>query len=35
KNFFSKLAAASGDSRAEDRTGLLLRRVEITACGRL
>lgn len=35
KSFFSSLAKASGDTRAEDRTGLLLRRVEITRCGRL
>ena len=35
KQLFSGLAKASGDARAEDRTGKLLRRVEITACGLL
>jgi cyclophilin family peptidyl-prolyl cis-trans isomerase len=35
KSFFPGLAKASGDTRAEDRTGQLLRRVEITKCGRL
>ena len=35
KSFFSTLSKTVGDSRAEDRTGALLRRVEITKCGRL
>ena len=35
RSFFSALSKAVGDTRAEDRTGLLLRRVEITRCGRL
>jgi len=35
RSLFSSLAKSSGDTRAEDRTGLLLRRVEITRCGRL
>ena len=33
KAIFSGLSRAAGDSRAEDRTGRLLRRVEITGCG--
>ena len=35
KQFFSTLSKAVGDKRAEDRTGLLLRRVELVRCGRL
>ena len=35
KQFFGGLAKANGDTRAEDRTGRLLRRVEITSCGRM
>ena len=35
KSLFSGLSKSVGDSRAEDRTGKLLRRVEITNCGRL
>jgi hypothetical protein len=35
REFFTGLSKAVGDSRAEDRTGQLLRRVEITKCGRL
>jgi len=35
KSFFTGLSKAVGDTRAEDRTGQLLRRVEITKCGRL
>ena len=35
KSLFSGLAKSAGDSRAEDRTGKLLRRVEITQCGLL
>ena len=35
KNFFTTIAKTTGDTRAEDRTGALLRRVEITRCGRL
>lgn len=35
KNLFQGLSKSVGDSRAEDRTGKLLRRVEITSCGRL
>ena len=33
KSFFGTLSKATGDSRAVDRTGQLLRRVEITNCG--
>ena len=33
KSLFSGLSKATGDTRAEDRTGKLLRRVEITSCG--
>jgi len=35
KQFFTSVSKAVGDARAEDRTGLLLRRVELTRCGRL
>lgn len=35
KSFFSGLSKAAGDTRAEDRTGKLLRRVEIVQCGLL
>ena len=35
KNLFTGLSKSVGDSRAEDRTGKLLRRVEIVKCGRL
>ena len=35
KSFFSTLSKTLGDKRAEDRTGQLLRRVEIVSCGRL
>lgn len=35
KALFSSISKGVGDSRAEDRTGKLLRRVEIVACGRL
>jgi hypothetical protein len=35
REFFTGLSKAVGDSRAEDRTGQLLRRVEITKCGHL
>ena len=35
KSLFSGLAKGAGDARAEDRTGRLLRRVEITGCGLL
>ena len=35
REFFTGLSKAVGDSRAEDRTGQMLRRVEITKCGRL
>ena len=35
KQFFSTISKAVGDKRAEDRTGVLLRRVELTRCGRL
>ena len=35
KSFFTTLSKAAGDSRSEDRTGKLLRRVEITQCGLL
>jgi len=35
KSFFTTLSKGVGDTRAEDRTGKLLRRVEITKCGRL
>ena len=35
KSFFSGLSKSVGDSRAEDRTGRLLRRVEIVSCGRV
>ena len=33
KAIFGGLSKTVGDTRAEDRTGKLLRRVEITACG--
>ena len=33
KSIFGTLSKAAGDSRAEDRTGKLLRRVEITNVG--
>jgi len=33
KSVFSSLSKSVGDSRASDRTGQLLRRVEITNCG--
>ena len=35
KQFFTAFSKAAGDKRAEDRTGVLLRRVELTRCGRL
>ena len=35
KSIFGTLSKATGDSRAVDRTGMLLRRVEITSCGLL
>ena len=35
RSLFAGVSKAVGDSRAEDRTGVLLRRVEITRCGRL
>jgi cyclophilin family peptidyl-prolyl cis-trans isomerase len=35
KKLFTSLSKSIGDSRSEDRTGMLLRRVEITKCGRL
>ena len=35
QKLFQAFAKSTGDSRAEDRTGLLLRRVEITRVGRL
>ena len=35
KALFTSIAKTTGDTRAEDRTGVLLRRVEITRCGRL
>ena len=35
KSLFFGVSKTIGDSRAEDRTGMLLRRVEITRCGRL
>ena len=35
KSFFTGLSKTVGDTRAEDRTGRLLRRVEITQCGLL